>query len=111
MRPEIILIILTISAFLLLLAACGFLLWQQRAHYESLLSDARSDNKDLRDRLFLSRGLAPSGVDERQRFLQKRAESDERRRSAPPKAETIGPQQAAWAEMEEKRKRREGTSV
>jgi hypothetical protein len=59
-------------------AACAFLLRQQRRHYESLLRDARADNRDLRDRLFASKNLPPVGVDLKAEHEERKAERKER---------------------------------
>ena len=74
--------IVFVAAALVTLAGCGFLLWQQRAHYEALLRDVRADNRDLRDRVFASKNLPPSGVDMRKEHEERREER--RRRQADP---------------------------
>jgi hypothetical protein len=62
-----------------ILAACGFLLRQQRAHYESILRDVRADNLDLRARMFASKGYPPPGVDMKAAHEEKQAERQQRR--------------------------------
>jgi hypothetical protein len=70
---------------LVILAACAFLLRQQRAHYESLLAGVRADNVDLRDRLFGSKNLPPSGTDMRE-HQEKREQARATRRTMTPKS-------------------------
>jgi hypothetical protein len=45
------------------LAACAFLLWQQRAHYESLLGQQRAGFADQLDRAYYRKGEPPAGAD------------------------------------------------
>lgn len=76
------------GALVAVLAAFGLLLRQQRAHYESLLKDARADNRDLRDRLFASKNLPPAGVDmkaehEERREERRQRQADPTQKSAP----------------------------
>ncbi len=71
-----------------LIALFGFLLRQQRAHYESLLREVRADNRDLRDRWNVKHNLPPAGVDlkaehEERREERKRQQADPARRAAP----------------------------
>jgi hypothetical protein len=77
-----------IAVTLLTLAACAFLLWQQRRHYEALLRDVRADNLDLRGRMYASKGQPPPGVDMKEVHEEKKAaaarrQSDPALRSAP----------------------------
>jgi hypothetical protein len=63
---------------LIILAACAFLLRQQRRHYESLLRDVRADNHDLRGRMYVSKGQPPPGVDLQVEHEEKKAERQKR---------------------------------
>lgn len=71
--------VMLVVLLIALLAVCGYLLRQQRAHYESLLADVRADNLDLRGRMFASKGQAPPGVDLKEQYVQKQVEKAERR--------------------------------
>jgi hypothetical protein len=79
---------LIVSAFALVLAACALALWQQRA----IIADVRADNRDLRSRMYVSKGQPPVGVDMVKGF-EKKEEQREQRRAEGPQPEPSDPGQ------------------
>lgn len=56
-------IILYISSLILIAAAAGGAVWMIHISHTHTIDGLRADNKELRDRLFQSKAMAPSGVD------------------------------------------------
>lgn len=75
-----------VSLVLIALAAAGAV-WILRSVYERAIAVLTADNIDLRNRLFISKGQAPSGVDVTAQYVEKAEErkvaSDERKRTGP----------------------------
>lgn len=101
--------IVAVAMSALAFAAVVTALVLMRAHYEALLRDVRADNRDLRDRMYLSKGQPPAGVDVRAAHEEKQAErraraSDPALKSAP------DPTWKMRRQLAENEKRRAGQS-
>ena len=59
--------------------------------YIHVIDGLRNDNKDLRDRLFQSKALPPSGIDLTEKYEEKVERERERRDNPRPEKKTLGP--------------------
>lgn len=83
-------IALYISSLILILLAESVALWQIDSSYRATMADLRADNKDLRDRLFQSKALPPSGIDLTEKY-EERQERERARRDDHPRKKPPGP--------------------
>ena len=56
---------------LFVLAACAFILWQQRQTYRDTIEQLAAQNKTLLDRLLMKHQMPPSNIDVGQRFEER----------------------------------------
>lgn len=66
--------LLYVSSLVLILLAASASVWVIRQSYVFTIDGLRTDNKDLRDRLFQSKGLPPTGVNVTEQYQEKQAE-------------------------------------
>ena len=61
-------------AILAVLVIAVIAIWHAEHTYRGMIQNLVQDNKDLRDRLFQSRGLPPSGVNVTEAYIEKKGE-------------------------------------
>lgn len=79
-----------------------------RASYHAVLVGLRDDNKDLRDRWFMSKGMPPSGVAVTEQYEKREAEREQKREEkVPHRGGPLRDARVALAEEELKRNGKE----
>lgn len=63
---------LFITALVVILLASAASIWQIDSVYRSTIESLRADNKDLRDRLFQSKAMSPSGVNVTEQYIERK---------------------------------------
>ncbi len=80
-----------ISSLVLILLAAGGAVWMIHKSDTVIIDGLRADNKDLRDRLFASKNIPPSGVDLTEKYEERQERERERKNDPNPQKKALGP--------------------
>lgn len=83
--------ILYVSSLILITLLAATFVWRIHEAYRYTIDGLRSDNKDLRDRLFQKNALPPSGVDLTEKYEARQERERERRDDPAPPKRPAGP--------------------
>lgn len=85
--------------------------WErERGIYTKQIEDLYADNRDLRDRMFQSKGFAPTGIDSTEKYIETQAEKKEQtekvRKNGKPPVGPLEKRVAQWTKEDRADKER-----